>query len=188
MSDPKTPTAAGNPTADTAKPLVAELLANRPFDGTMKRLEVHAEIPGYRIQWCNDEGSRIHNLIRWGWEFVKASEVALNDRTIDGNQAVDDKVKRAVGRSNGPDARYAYLMKCAEDHWQQFQAAMQARPDAFDAMLLKGFADPNAGQYNPTSIANKIDQSEFMQDAPGPRVGGMSRTPHRMGGPSVRNR
>lgn len=184
-----------NPTADTTRPIVEELLAGMPFDGSMKRLEVHGDIPGHRLQWVNDRGSRVPTLIRYGWNFVKKDEIALNDRVIDGNQAVDDRVKRVVGQgSGGEGATYAYLMKCPEELWQKFQAAMQVRPDNFDRMLLAGFADAGNNQYNPSHITpNKVDASELMEPqafpgAPNQQTGGMRRPPHRMGGPSIRNR
>lgn len=184
-----------NPTAVVGKPLVEELIAGMPFDGSMKRLEVHGEIPGYRLQWVNDRGSRVHTLIRYGFDFVKRDEIALNDRVIDGNQAVDDRVRRAVGggSSGGEGATYAYLMKCPEELWQKFQDAMQVRPDNFDRMLLAGFANAGQNQYNPSHVvANKIDASDLMQPQAFPEVnqqaGGMRRPTHRMGGPSIRNR
>jgi hypothetical protein len=177
-----------NPTADTTKPITAEMLASMPFNGSMKRLEVHGEIPGYKTQWSNDEGSRIATLIRYGFDFVKKGEIGLNDRVVDANQAVDDKVKRRVGSGDGGPI-YAYLLKCPNEIWDMIQAQMQSGPDNFDRALMAGLMasrDAAAMQYTPKGV-NNLDASELMQPANTPaNPGGQTRRPHRMGGPSIR--
>ena len=175
-----------------------DLTGGLPFNGTMKRLEVHGDLPGYRIQWANDDGNRIHTLIRYGFEFVRAEDVSLNDRVVDANAAVDDKVKRPVGTHAGGAPMYAYLMKCPTELWNKYQAQMQERPDQFDAMVQQGLIQSQelrGHAYRPeatrgTPMPTGVDSSELMQPNPNQtNPGGQrSRQPHRMGGPSIRNR
>lgn len=174
-----------NPTAAADKPLAAEMLASLPFNGTMKRLEIFGDIPGYRMQWANDEGSRIHTLLRYGFEFVKHDEVGMASRTpLEGNQAVDDKVKRPVG-TLGSVPLYAYLMKCPQELWDKFQAAMQVGPDKFDHALMGGLLANRATeamQYTPQGV-NKLDDETSQRSTTGMRP-----KPHTMGGPNIGRR
>lgn len=159
----------------------AEAVKNRkPFGGFTKKLEVANEIPGHTLYWINDEGSRVPECLRAGFQFVTSDEVSMaNDGVIPLNTDLGDRISRPVG-TKGNDAMYAYLMKLPNEFVEQDQQAKDARNEAI-AMAIRGGGGRVAGvevsqdgtTYTPKSVGVSVKTQEKNYHAKGTSLSGM---------------
>ena len=131
-----------------------------PIDGRQMRLSVDFDIPGYRPYWANDEGMRITMMQQAGYEFVEKSEVGLvNDPR---ETAVDNRVRRWVGKNTVGQPLYAYLMKIPLGFHEEDMRNMEARIAEVENQMKALQKVPNGndggiyGKYKQGSTTAKV--------------------------------
>lgn len=109
------------------------------FAGTSQKLSITKSIPGYHLHIFNDDGIRIEEAISVGWEFVQPDEVGRTAPHVTSrNTDLGNKVRFTVGKKEGGEPLYAYLMKIREEWWLEDQALQQSRNDLIDEQILSG--------------------------------------------------
>jgi hypothetical protein len=114
-------------------PVVAEQPRRKsrtPFGAPRSKLSVAYLIEGYHLHWINDSPGRIHEAQQSDYEFVKPSEVGVEEK--------DNRVKRLVGTNEDGSALYAYLMKIRQDWYDEDQAKANEIQANFDDAIHKG--------------------------------------------------
>ena len=125
------------------------------FNGTQQRLAVYGSIPGYHLHIFNDEAGRIEQALATGYEFVEPHEVDLETsrRVTETNGAVDNKIRHVVGKTEGNNAQYAYLMKIKQEYFDEDQKAAQDEISAKENYMLRN-GGSNADSIQNTYIPN----------------------------------
>lgn len=129
--------------------------ARIPMSVPMQKLQV-PEIQGYHLHWMLDQGGRIQQAIRAGYEFVEQEEVELNnfgladDASKSGNTDLGSRVSISAGADLGQDGteQRLYLMKIRQEWWEEDQRQLEARNEQIAASLRGG--TPDAGSNDPS--------------------------------------
>jgi hypothetical protein len=116
--------------------------------GPKLKLQVFGDIPGYHLYWCNDEDAAIEQLLEEGFEFVTPDEVRMKSALV-ADKDLDNRLSRYVGTKRDGSAMRAYLMKCTNDLWEQFQADTQAQADHWDGAIHRSHEAPGENRYKP---------------------------------------
>jgi len=114
-----------------------------PMSAPRQKLWV-PEIPGFHCYWFNDDAGRIESAMQAGYEFVRPSEVHINQTNVandvsqSGSTDEGDRVSIVVGEARHGGPQRAYLMKIPLDWFLEDQAALQARNDAIADAIKRG--------------------------------------------------
>lgn len=127
------------------------------FNGFVKSLEVFGPggkeepIPGYHLQWVNDESARIQMLQQRGWELVSREEIGLNEKVNPLNKNLGDYVSQVVGVGRSGAPLTAYLMKVKNERWEQFQRAVSNKNAEIAHQVRTGTLEAQSDdmRYNP---------------------------------------
>lgn len=106
-----------------------------------KRLDVYGvdiNLPGFKTRWCNDDGDRIMRMQVLGYEFVKRTEVAINQKLTPLNQDMGEYIAVYVGKNSDGGPMRAYLMKIPEDLFNKRQARQQRKDDQIEDAIRRG--------------------------------------------------
>ena len=95
--------------------------------GSMKTKLDYPSRPGYVRRWFNDQGNRLYDAGRAGYEFVEETN---EGRTI--------KVSRRVGTHDDGQPLMAYLMEIRQEFYDEDQAIKQKVVDDIDAAIRSG--------------------------------------------------
>jgi len=125
------------------------------FNGTQQRLAVYGNIPGYHLHIFNDEAGRVEQALATGYEFVEPHEIDLETsrRVTETNGAVDNKIRHVVGKTEGNNAQYAYLMKIKKEYFDEDQKAAQDEITEKENYMLRN-GGSNADSIRNTYIPN----------------------------------
>jgi hypothetical protein len=173
-------TAAGTfqraPDADTSRLLSARrqgrALREAREDGTAPRerendlgglslqLDVHGEIPDYKLSWVNDENGAIEGKLQQGFDFVLQDELYAKQAKIVPDEEITNVISRFVKgtRSDGQALR-AYLLKCPDELWAQIESRRYRAADKWDADIRRQAEDPDskAGLRSLRNVRSEID-------------------------------
>ena len=117
------------------EPVVAVDQPQSAFNGTVGKLAVDFNIPGYHGYIFNDTPGRIQNALNSGYEFVTPDEVGgIGENVVSRNTDIGDKVRFLVGVDNGQPL-YGYLMKIKQEWWDNNQKALQRRNNMIDEAI-----------------------------------------------------
>jgi len=161
--------------SDSAGPVA---MPRNLFSGQIKALDVFGingstidPMPGYRLYWFTDNGntgSRLHQALASGWDFVNKNEIAMQDNLVEGNNDLGTKVRKVVNPNQTPPT-YGYLMKKPAWMDEAHQAEMQKVNDNQERAIRKGSfnARPEDGRYVagdlPGSTLPKIEISSNLK-------------------------
>ena len=76
--------------------------------------------PNYEYRFVNDTGSRIHNFLAAGYEFVEDDTLAVGDSRVSDASDLGSR-KRVISN----DGTAAYLMRIPKEYYEEDQAAKQ---------------------------------------------------------------
>lgn len=92
----------------------------RVLGGFTRKLEVYGEVPGYHLHIANDDGNRIAECQRHGFEFVLHDEIkGVNGNVTSFNTDLGSKVRFLVGTRRDGEPMYGYLMKLPIEIWEE---------------------------------------------------------------------
>jgi len=131
----------------------------RVLDGLQQQLAVYADLPGYFLAIVNDEGGRIDECLRRGYDFVRASEIeGVNGNVGSYNTDPGGKVRFVVNKS-GPEPTYGYLMKQLQEHRDEDLADLEKRNALVDDAIRQGTLNQQPGdqRYVPKSVGITYD-------------------------------
>ncbi|MDE2022548.1 MAG: hypothetical protein KGI71_06595 [Patescibacteria group bacterium] len=111
----------------------------RAMNGLTQKLQVHGQLPGYRMAIVNDDRNRVPELEHFGWVMVDADEIkAVNGNVTSYNTDPGNRVRFTVGTKENGEPMYAYLMKLPEEIWQEHQDEQERLCARVDAQLMRG--------------------------------------------------
>jgi hypothetical protein len=155
--------------AHTAPAVIVRDEAQRPtaartraanFGGPSLKLSVPQQIPGFHLYWENDAGEgKIENLLENGFDFVTPAEVGIQSRrsaTVVADSELDSRVSRFVGRQPDGSPMRAYLLKCPEDIWAEYEADRNEQADAREDDIRQRVESPGAGNYKPNGYTSTV--------------------------------
>lgn len=109
------------------------------FNGTVGKLQVYGDIPGYHMHIINDVPGRIEEALSSGYEFVSPSEIGgTTTNVVSRNTDLGDKVRFLVGQSDRGEGLYAYLMKLPQEWYDEDQQELQRVNDRVDHAIRNG--------------------------------------------------
>lgn len=116
------------------------------------KLHVRGLPPDVVGRWVNDTGGRIEEMQERGYQFVGKDNVLIGEGPEDGNQAIDTRVTKIVGRDESGQPLRAYLMATKKEFYDEDQAAKNAELDAVDSAIKHGQhgKNPGDGRYIPS--------------------------------------
>lgn len=126
----------------------------RVLDGLQQQLQVFGSIPGYFLAIVNDDGGRIDECLRRGYDFVRASEIeGVNGNVASNNMDPGGKVRFVVNKS-GPEPTYGYLMKQLQEYRDEDLADLEARNALVDDAIRQGTLNQQPGdkRYVPKDV------------------------------------
>lgn len=126
----------------------------RVLDGLQAKLQIYGDIPGYFLAIVNDQGGRIEECLRRGYDFVRANEIeGVNGNATSYNTDPGGKVRFVVS-SSGAEVTYGYLMKQLQEHRDEDLADLEARNTLVDKAIRAGAlnAREGDGRYVPRSV------------------------------------
>ena len=113
-----------------------------PVGTSELRLEA-PDRPGYMRRWVSDIKNRLQRFERGGYEFVQTD--AEESSGVHG-QTSDSRVRQVVGRAEGGQPIYGYLMEIRRELYDEDQAKKASELEEQDAELRCGVikqAHPN---------------------------------------------
>lgn len=110
-----------------------------PFGVARTKLDVPMHIEGYHLHWINDSAGRVMEAQRGGYTFVEPKEVGAVD--------TGTQIKRLVGRDEGGEPLYAYLMKIELEYYLADQKLIQDENERFDNAIRRGEVAPTVGDH-----------------------------------------
>lgn len=124
---------------------------DQQFSNFDKKLEVFGidwdkTCPGFVLRWVNDDGDRVPRLQMMGYEFVKRTEVGLNEKLTPLNQDLGENIAVYVGKNTEGGAMRAFLMKIPKELFDKRQAAQQRVNDKIEHAIRHGGIGPALGQ------------------------------------------
>lgn len=125
--------------------------------GARLKLQVHGEIKGMHLYWCNDEDSAVEQLLADGFAFVAPKEVQMESFIVQ-DQDVANRVSKYVGSKKDGSPLRAFLLKCPEDLWEDIQAAGQQQADAWDSAILAGTVGGVDSRYKPKGHETRLNR------------------------------
>jgi hypothetical protein len=101
--------------------------------GARNILAVKGQDPDYVYRVCNDDYSRIDDLVERGWEFVQAKDIKVGDsRRIDNPVSEGTKAMIQVGRTK---PKTAFVMRIKREWYLEDQQAKQDKVDQLEATM-----------------------------------------------------
>lgn len=139
---------------EVSKPEVVRKEGDRPqrkrrgvFNGMRQKLQVMGQVDGYHLCWINDTTGMIHQAQEGGYTFVNAEEVEMaNNNVVERNASEGTHVKVLVGTNEDNSPMFAYLMKIANEHYEEDQADLQSYNDKVDAQIRGGNIEGSVGK------------------------------------------
>lgn len=127
-------------TEETRAPETATRRKKNAFNGTQLKLSVNYTIPGYHLHVLTDDGSRIHEALEAGYEFVTPEEIGgVSENVTSRNGDLGNRVRFLVNPRTGEgSAKFGYLMKQREEWYKEDQAALAAKNNLIDNTIRKG--------------------------------------------------
>lgn len=109
------------------------------FNGTEAKLGVRQQIEGYHLHIFTDSGSRIHEALDNGYEFVRPDEIGgVSENVVSRNGDLGDRIRYLVNpRAEGTE-QYGYLMKQRQEWYEEDQRALQTKNSQVDAAIKRG--------------------------------------------------
>jgi hypothetical protein len=107
----------------------------------MRKLEV-PEIPGYHLHWIKE--SNIPRALAAYYEYVEDREVPVNQRNpgmnteVSGNTDLGARISIAAGIGADDKPERLYLMKLAEQYWQEDRAKIDGRNADMMGQIFRG--------------------------------------------------
>jgi len=109
------------------------------FNGTVAKLSVNQEIPGYHLHIFTDAGGRIQEALDSGYEFVTPDEVGgVSENVVSRNGDLGDRIRFLVNPRAEGSEQYGYLMKIRQEWFEEDQAALHEKNNRIDASIRKG--------------------------------------------------
>jgi len=110
--------------------------------------------PGYKGRWVNDDGDRVQEAQRAGYEFAE-------DQSASGR---DKKQSRRVGVRPDGKPLIAYLMEIRQEYYDEDEAARMAAVNGQEAADMSGTPHgvderERSGFYNPSQHPIEMDTS-----------------------------
>ena len=105
------------------------------------RLKLNADSrAGYVRRWVNDNGVRLEDFRKGGYEFVtdptRVGDAGASD--ITSRDGIDSRVSRVVGQRDDGGPLRAYLMEIRQDWYDEDQLAKQKNIDEQEAQMERG--------------------------------------------------
>jgi hypothetical protein len=98
----------------------------------VRRPKLNAEIrEGYVGRWVNDDGNRVQDALKGGWDFVLRDSEAKSDDA-------SSRIAKDVGSKSNGTRLIAYLMEIRKDWYDEDQAAKQSGIDATENLIRRG--------------------------------------------------
>ena len=122
-----------------------------PVGTSELRLEA-PDRPGYMRRWVSDIKNRLQRFERGGYEFVQTD--AEESSGVHG-QTSDSRVRQVVGRAEGGQPIYGYLMEIRRELYDEDQAKKASELEEQDADLRGGVvkqAHPNDAKADGISV------------------------------------
>lgn len=123
--------------------------------GARLKLQVFGEIPGYHLFWENDEDAAIEQRLFEGFEFVEPAEVRMQSWTVPDSD-IAGKVSKYVGKKADGSPLRAFLLKCANDLWDERQVAAQELASSWDSAIQDGSIGGVDSRYKPRGASTSI--------------------------------
>jgi hypothetical protein len=123
--------------------------------GMRLKLQVFGEIPSYHLFWENDEDAAIEQRLFEGFEFVETSEVKMQAWTVPDSD-IAGKVSKYVGKKADGSPLRAFLLKCADDLWDERQASSQEQANVWDEAIRSGTVGGVDSRYKPKGAETSV--------------------------------
>lgn len=123
--------------------------------GMRLKLQVFGEIPGYHLFWENDEDAAIEQRLFEGFEFVEPSEVKMQAWTVPDSD-IAGKVSKYVGKKADGSPLRAFLLKLADDLWDERQASSQEQANVWDDAIRAGTVGGVDSRYKPKGAETSV--------------------------------
>ena len=131
-----------------------------PLSVPERKLEV-PDLPGYYLRWFRGTPQRLAQAERAGFEFVRPSEVQVNNTLLSGDAShhgstdLGERVSIVEGSEigEGGQAVRLYLMKQKMEHYLEDTKASQERNDSIADALTAGFRQGQVGGQAPGETA-----------------------------------
>jgi len=136
-----------------------------PMSIPRRKLEV-PERPGYVRYWMNDYPGRIQQALQGGYDFVKTTDVDINnsstgaDSTLSGNTDMGTNISLVVGKTEQGGPLRAYLMEIKAEYYNEDQAYIQDRVDLVDKTIRRGKFKPE-GESQADSENSYVKKSDY---------------------------
>lgn len=121
-----------------------------PVGGMRDKLTVRGQRDDLSYRWVkddNEDGSRIFEFLRAGWNFVQSTDVIIGQKSVYKTENVGSIVRHPAG-----DGEYLFLMAIPIEWYNEDQAAKQASIDALEAQILRPSNEEDDGQYGKNEL------------------------------------
>lgn len=124
---------------------------DQQFANFDKKLEVYGvdlqeQLPGFVLRWINDERDRIPRSQLQGWDFVKRSEVGLNDKVTPLNKDLGENIAVYVGANEAGQPMRAFLMKIPKEAHEKLMRRIDRQNDQIQEAIRRGAIGPALSQ------------------------------------------
>ena len=128
----------------------------RNLGGARLKLEVIGDLPGYHLYWANDHEGAIENLLYDGFDFVKPDEVGMVSHIVEDTD-LSNRISRFVGPKPDGTPMRAYLLKCSNEIWADYEDAREEQAATWEADILHRQETPGANLYKPKGVNTVLD-------------------------------
>ena len=126
--------------------------------GARLKLEVIGDIPGSHLYWANDHEGAIENLLYDGFEFVRPDEVGMVSHIVEDTD-LSNRISRFVGPKPDGTPMRAYLLKCSNEIWAEYEEAREEQASTWEADILHRQEAPGSHLYKPKGANTILDTS-----------------------------
>jgi len=111
--------------------------SRRGFGNFQQKMGDIPKIPGYHLHIFNDEGNRLADALKAGYEFVTPKEIGRTSET--GADISEARVSFLVGTGERGEPLRGYLMKLESELWDEdFEAAQSQWGQVMDSIQRGG--------------------------------------------------
>lgn len=97
------------------------------------------KIPPDKVgRWINDVGGRLRMAVEAGYEFVEDETISVGEAAEEGRDTTATKVRVIVGKHEGGDPMYSYLMVIDKDLYEQDKKDKEAELRELDEAIYVG--------------------------------------------------
>jgi hypothetical protein len=122
---------------------------------------------GYKRRVVMDKPGRLQEFYERGWRFVKADDITIEDKNVEGllkastRQGIDGTASQVIGSHKGGTPAIGYLMELPDELYEEDQQHKAVKVDALEDSLRQGMdADGGGsgdGRYVPKHTGIKIE-------------------------------